>query len=429
MLSQSCHRCTLISSTQFSAQRTFRLGLLLAAFACVGKSPLYAVDISTGMLDRYVERILEESGDAKLRAHAREYQNLAGRRKWREQNPVDTNTYFFYATFDRMVTSPGGLQAVKFREYQDPYLLNRLTEESRDDIRLLLKYRQEFAAHFNDGGGVTANSGISSGGAIGGLSGSPNSSKNTQVGVLKVDTLVELDGVEITLKAGERFPVLNTTIDSIELVVASSAVTVPKSRVDVRTVPKSNVSAKPIIIDELGIAGLYRADGESLKFAVMSVDPGRPAAALRSGDLILKVSGKTITNPSQFQANLAEQTQFSLTIKRGGSLLRIPIDTRNDENVSNDSDSANSEPRPWPELGFVGISTDNGEFRITYIIEGPSIAKTAGLRSGDIILLVNDSRVRDLEDIQQQFKGGEYEATLIVVKKGDKEARKIRVKR
>ena len=120
---------------------------------------------------------------------------------------------------------------------------------------------------------------------------------------------------------------------------------------------------------------------------VTGVEPNSPAAGagLQPGDVILEVDGRTIENPFDLQ----RAVQLRLGARSEWEVRRV-------ETVF----TTHMVPRldPPEGQGAVGISSFVGaRATVTRVVTGSS-ASAAGLRSGDLLLVVGSRRVLDAED-------------------------------
>lgn len=155
---------------------------------------------------------------------------------------------------------------------------------------------------------------------------------------------------------------------------------------------------------------------------------GSPAekGGLLPGDLIIGVDGKKIENSDQLQrmiGTLPPGREISLDIIRLGRKqnIRIKLDARRtEEEIRNDGGL-------WPGISVVPLSDDIRDqldvssrtkgVVVAYVAEGSSSA-AAGIRQGDIVTRVNNSRIGDLSDFYKALNDDGEEINFRILRNG-----------
>ena len=142
----------------------------------------------------------------------------------------------------------------------------------------------------------------------------------------------------------------------------------------------------------------------------MPVPPRR--AGLRTGDVIVSIDGQSVDDPNAFDYRFATRPlggQAQLGIIRAGKDIKLPValqaapDTPRDEiiiqsrspflgaKVSNLSPALADELRLDPSASGVVV---------TDITDG-SIAQSLGFQKGDLVLMVNNTKIEQTRDLDQ----------------------------
>jgi S1-C subfamily serine protease len=156
----------------------------------------------------------------------------------------------------------------------------------------------------------------------------------------------------------------------------------------------------------VGMLGKYTADG----MLIQKVLPATPAdkGGLQSGDLVLKVDGRLITNQEDFAGVInSSGGQVVMVVKKAstGRVCRVGLDLT--------GTSKSGPPAPY-FLGVLGTFTRNGAL-VGTVIPGTPAAK-AGLDKGDLIVRINDQAVATQNDFFTALYGSGGSATLAVKK-------------
>lgn len=149
---------------------------------------------------------------------------------------------------------------------------------------------------------------------------------------------------------------------------------------------------------------------------VADVDPEGPGgkAGLRIGDIVVALDGKTIENGRQFDVNLyrrATGTTATLDVLRGAGrlTLTVAVDERRDD-PGRFEDLVTREQHLVPKLGVLaitltdalredlGLSSDDSGALVAG--RASEVAAEYGIQPGDLIVAVNRTRVRTLDDLR-----------------------------
>jgi serine protease Do len=169
--------------------------------------------------------------------------------------------------------------------------------------------------------------------------------------------------------------------------------------------------------------GLDRPRG-ALVGQVEADSPGQ-RAGIEAGDVILKVDGETVETSAQLPVIIAGKkpgTPIDIEVWRNGGSKRLSV--RPEEIREQGERVASRDPQRNDETARLGLAVraltqqekrqaeTEGDL-LVQDVDGPAAA--AGVQPGDIILGVNGSRVKSLEDLQAAAKkrGGKVVALLI----------------
>lgn len=164
---------------------------------------------------------------------------------------------------------------------------------------------------------------------------------------------------------------------------------------------------------------------------VAGVVKGSPAdkAGIKQGDIILKMDGKTIKDPSMLKnaiVLMAPDTSVTLTVNRNGSEKKVRVKLA--------THGHNTLVSSMFESKALGLRVDNltpenlEHYRIAQEQEGVLIADVIpdspaayeGLRPGSVIVMVNRQKVknvRDFEELMQHVTKGDR--VLLLIKQGN----------
>jgi serine protease Do len=165
----------------------------------------------------------------------------------------------------------------------------------------------------------------------------------------------------------------------------------------------------------IGVRGRTLTSGEEgletpRGFRVRSVAPDSPAdrAGVKVGDMVVSVDGTPIDSKEAFQT--------ALSTKGPGRPLKLLLRSRSGERSVTVTGRT-----PPPGLGGrilredigMTVRAGSGGLRIS-VVERDGPAARAGLESGDVLLGVNGSRVRNLEDVDRILQRDYDRSTLVM---------------
>jgi regulator of sigma E protease len=205
-------------------------------------------------------------------------------------------------------------------------------------------------------------------------------------GLQKGDLLVRINNLPVRSQQ-ELFAALDNSGGSATLVVRSGQT----GRAGTLTVDLQTY--------QFGALGQYTRDGMLLQ----TVAPGTGAerAGLQPGDLIVRVDNQVVRDQKEFEKVVKNSGgSLQLLVRRGGTgpAVRVPLDL------------TNSPLGAWCEPVAEGM-------RVTSVAPD-SPASAAGLERGDVILKVDDQRVRSASDLLAALRSSAGFATL-TLRKGE----------
>lgn len=181
--------------------------------------------------------------------------------------------------------------------------------------------------------------------------------------------------------------------------------------------------AAPRAQGESGFLGVFLRQGPQGEAVIDGVREGSPAAqaGLQSGDVVTKVDGAEVKDPSSFVAALQGMPPgrtVKLGIRRGGALGRdMTIEAtlgRRTAEVSPPAPRARpSQPQPVPSpearrAPYVGVALVDDEGKGPLKVEdvqAGSPAERFGVRPGDTVLSVDGKEVRTIEQFVKAMDG------------------------
>jgi hypothetical protein len=125
---------------------------------------------------------------------------------------------------------------------------------------------------------------------------------------------------------------------------------------------------------------------------------------LRRNDVIELIDAARIRNTDDFRSRVLAGGKMKLYVRNPAGnqrIVRVEIDEKPPEIV----------------FGANGKSNEDGEYVVSFLEPGDSIAKRLNLQRGDKVLWINQVRIRDERDITQALKTGK-EVKAIVLPRG-----------
>ena len=163
---------------------------------------------------------------------------------------------------------------------------------------------------------------------------------------------------------------------------------------------------------------------------VSQIQKNSPAAAagIRSGDIILAVDGKDISDSAELArliANHKPGSEANLHILRNGKRMdvKVTITELEDTTVASNDNSGN------PDSGRLGLVVSNLDDNMkdqlhedhgVVVQQVAGAAEKAGIRPGDVVLAVNSEPVKNAEQLDKIIKHAPNDVALLV-KRGDDE--------
>jgi S1-C subfamily serine protease len=208
----------------------------------------------------------------------------------------------------------------------------------------------------------------------------------SRAGLQPNDLILRING-ELIRNQRDLFTILNTSGGTVNLDVRKAATAqVVRLTVDLK-------------LYELGAIGEFTTQGMRIR----AVSPATPAAfiGLQSGDVITSIDNRFIRSQREFEAALRNS---------GGSILltvrKAPLGTQ----VQLRADLINNPLGAWCEPSTDGV-------RLTSVPLGTP-ASVLGLERGDVIIKVDNTRVRTNKQLARALNESGGVATLIVRKDG-----------
>ncbi len=150
-------------------------------------------------------------------------------------------------------------------------------------------------------------------------------------------------------------------------------------------------------------------------------DSAADKAGIKSGDIITSVNGKPIKSFANLRAEvmtLRAGSEVTLGIFRDGKNITVKakLDESKDTDVSGDDASALS-----PAFEGANLTNADGDkgVKVTDVISG-SPAQRLGLRSGDVIIAVNRSEVKNISDLKKLLSDTSGKVSAIGIRRGNK---------
>jgi S1-C subfamily serine protease len=143
---------------------------------------------------------------------------------------------------------------------------------------------------------------------------------------------------------------------------------------------------------------------------VRSVDPGSPAekAGIRPGDQVVSLDAAPIDSQEAFET--------ALSTRGPGKPMKIVVRNASGDRtvtLSGQDPPADYGTRILRDLGM-SVREARGGLRIS-IVDGRGAASRAGLETGDVLLALNGTEVRDVEDVNKILARDQSRTTLVMV--------------
>ena len=159
-----------------------------------------------------------------------------------------------------------------------------------------------------------------------------------------------------------------------------------------------------IVIQELNddIRNYFEIDKSVNGILVSSVEPKSPAdkAGVQQYDLITKFDGKEVENISQFRTAVAFSPygkKIPLEIIRNGKPMKLEVVL--DKNFQPSDTPQELDQKVLDEIGLT-LSDNKGKITVANVEQG-SLAYSAGLMPGDVIVAINKKRVKNAAEANQ----------------------------
>ncbi len=169
------------------------------------------------------------------------------------------------------------------------------------------------------------------------------------------------------------------------------------------------VQIQPVTDDIAESLGLAEAQGA----LITEPQDGSPAkkAGLKSGDIVTAVNGELVEDPKDLARTIAkvkpgEKTE--LTLWRDGKSRAVTVEI----GKLDEPESAAADIQPGPstdghelkEFGMTVVPAESGSGLMITAIEPDGLAAERGMREGDIIVAVNNTDVKTVEDVAAAVK-------------------------
>ncbi len=176
---------------------------------------------------------------------------------------------------------------------------------------------------------------------------------------------------------------------------------------------------------------------ENQGILIAEVSPDSPAekAGLKRGDIILELNGRPVANPGEFRnqvALIAPKTTIQLRIDRNGERKVIPVTTGQ---LKSEEQLGSSPEEAAGQLGFT-VENLTGEIAQRYgyktgqgvlvsDVDPGSAAALAGIEPGNLILEVNRTPVKDVEEFNRLAKSAVREGRILLLVRDGQFARYV----
>lgn len=169
-----------------------------------------------------------------------------------------------------------------------------------------------------------------------------------------------------------------------------------------------------------GFLGVYLRQGEQGEAVVDGVQPNSAAAKakLQTGDVIRKVNGAVVTEPAGLVAALGQLgpgATVEMEIDRGGQTLTVKA-VLGSRTASERPKAPEVKPAPQPaqpqpsdkQPGYIGVALEDKEGAGPLKVEdvaANSPAEKFGLRQGDVVVAVDGTEVKTVEQFVKAIEG------------------------
>ncbi|MBI5273664.1 MAG: Do family serine endopeptidase [Chlamydiales bacterium] len=180
------------------------------------------------------------------------------------------------------------------------------------------------------------------------------------------------------------------------------------------------VMLQPIDQDLAEALKLEKPEGALV--AQVKKDSPADKAGLKQGDIIIKLNDIPVKSMNTLRNDIMlmpPNTTIQLTINRQGKMMVIPVKIEGNDAQSNESSIAIKKlgievETLTPEVAKRNGYTEESGVIITKVMSG-SIAQSAGIRTGWVILAVNHKKVSNADEFNKALEGMEGNRVLILM--------------
>jgi len=203
---------------------------------------------------------------------------------------------------------------------------------------------------------------------------------------------------------------------------ASTAETVIQSLKDNGVVTRGwlGVQIQPVtddIAESLGVTA-----GKGAIVADVTEDSPALKAGFKTGDIILKVDGKDISDARDLArkvAQLAPGKPVPVDIVRDGKPVTLSVEIGKMPGSKEMAGSKMEAPASLADLGLKVAPADDGAGVTVTDVDPTGVAAAEGLKPGDVILEVAGQEVHDMSDVKDALKATGKKRVLMLVRSGD----------